>query len=93
MVLKGGKMNNQDSIKALTDINNQIPNPYFKGVWYDVTMPNGKPAQAMRTKPGFLRMRRMINHVLKSPNGEIINQKMEYSYFRCNLITGEVVEL
>ena len=86
-------MTNEESKKALEEIDKQIPNPYYKNVWYDVIMPNGKPAQAMRTKIGFLRIRKMMNHVLKTPTGEIINQEIKYSYFRCNLKTGEITEL
>ena len=37
-------MTNEESKKALQEIDKQIPNPYYKNVWYDVIMPNGKPA-------------------------------------------------
>jgi len=80
--------------KGLQDVNNQIPNPYTSGVWYDVILPNNKPGQAMRTKPGYLRIRKLIHHVIKSPDGTILHdQGMQYSYFRCNLMTGDITEL
>jgi hypothetical protein len=83
-------MDKTEAIKNLQYINNQIPNPYFKNTWYDVIMPDGRPAQAIRTKPGFLRVRRMTNHVLKTPEGEILSQHEEWSYFRANYLTGKI---
>lgn len=86
-------MNNQDNIIELRKIAGQLPNPYTKGVFYDVTMPDGKKAQARSTKPGFLHIRKMVKHILKSPNGEVLRESMEYAYFRCNMRTGEIIEL
>jgi len=88
------KMDQETIKKTLQNINSQIPNPYYIGVWYDVVLPDDKKAQAMRTKPGYLRMRKLIHHVIKSPDGTVLHdQGMQYSYFRCNIMTGEITEL
>ena len=87
-------MDKAESIKSLKEIDNQIPNPYLKNVWYDIIMHNGINAQAMRTKTGYLRIRKLTHHVVKSPDGTILHdQGMQYSYFRCNMITGEITVL
>lgn len=84
---------NAENVQNLKMIADQIPNPWIPGNWYDVSLPNGKQAQAMRTKPGYLRIRKLMHHV-KSPSGEIINDHgMQYSYFRACLKTGSIQEM
>jgi len=87
-------MDKIESKNLLIEIYKQIPNPYLKNVWYDVTMPNGKPAQALSTIKGFLRIRKLVHQTLKSPEGEIIiDEGMQYIYFRCNIKTGDITRL
>lgn len=87
-------MDQTESKRLLTEIDGQIPNPYFKHTWYDVTMPNGKPAQAMRTKTGYLKVRKLEHMLLKTSDGVTVDDLgMEYAYYRCNLWTGEITKL
>ena len=85
----------QDIIKqGLQNVNSQIPNPYTSGVWYDVILPNNKPGQARRTKPGYLNIRKLTHFVIKLPDGTITQDGgMQYVYYRCNLMTGDIKEL
>jgi hypothetical protein len=86
-------MTNEESRKELYKLVNQIPNPYTKGVWYTATTSEGTSLEIRRTKFGFAHIRKMGKHVLKSPNGEILQRWEEWNYFRANLDTGEIVEL
>ena len=87
-------MDQQTAITEAKYINSQIPNPYNKNTWYQVTNTAGKTFDAMPTKPGFLRCRMLIKHVLKSPDGTILQDYgIQYSYFRVNYITGKVESL
>lgn len=79
-------------IQELQRVDRDVPNPYTKLVWYPSIL-NGNKIDVRRTKPGFLHIRRFMKHVLKTPTGEVLRESMEYSYFRANMNTGEIVEL
>lgn len=79
-------------IQELHRINRDIPNPYIKLVWYPSTLNNNK-IDVRRSKPGYLHIRKFMKHVLKTSTGEVLRESMEYSYFRANMTTGEIVEL
>jgi hypothetical protein len=86
-------MNQEDSIKNINYIVKQMPDSYQKYVWYDVELLNGKKVQARFTKPGFIHLRQWRKHVLRTPEGEILSEKMDWSYYRGNMKTGEIIDL
>ena len=86
-------MNDLEIKTELQFLAKQIPNPYRYNTWYKAVSIIGKEFEIMKKSKDCLYIRRMMKHLLKSPNGEIIKEKMDYSYFRGNLKSGKLIEL
>ena len=86
-------MDDQSIKTELQFLAKQIPNPYQYNTWYKAVSIIGKEFEIMKKSKNCLYIRRMMKHILKSSDGEIIREKMDYCYFRGNLKSGKLVEL
>jgi hypothetical protein len=81
--------------EEIIHLNQQHPNPWSRGQWYEATTKNGQNVQIKRTtaaKTGvhYLHIRKRGLVSLKTPSGEILDRREEWIYFRANLSTFEL---
>ena len=86
-------MDNENVLKELWHLNKQLPNPYTRGIWYSAKSITGKEFEILKKSAKCLYIRKWVKHLLKTPTGEIISEEMDWSYFRGNLTTGNIVQL